>query len=64
MGVYKFDFENLPHEDLNNPDVLQYINHVLFEVTILDGSLNCNNCGKSYEIKDGVPNMVLNDDEV
>jgi multifunctional methyltransferase subunit TRM112 len=64
MGLYKFDFENLSPEEKSNDDVLQYIHHVLFEVNIADGSLVCNNCQKKYDIKDGVPNMILNDDEV
>jgi multifunctional methyltransferase subunit TRM112 len=64
MGVYKFDLENLTPEELQNTDVLQYISHVIFEVVILDGTLDCNNCGKSYQVKDGVPNMVLDDNEV
>jgi multifunctional methyltransferase subunit TRM112 len=64
MGVYKFDFENLTNEKLYDPDVIQYLHHILFEVIILDGQMVCNNCGKEYDIKDGVPNMVLNDDEV
>ncbi len=62
--MFKFDFENLSQEELVQPDILQFIHHILFEVVILDGAMVCNNCGKDYEIKDGVPNMVLNDDEV
>ena len=64
MGLYKFDFEKLSPEEIGNADVLQYIHHVLFEVQILDGALVCNNCTKEYEIRDGVPNMVLADNEV
>ena len=64
MGVYKFDLEKLTPEELQKPDVLQYISYVIFEVVILDGTLDCNNCGKSYQVKDGVPNMVLDDNEV
>ena len=64
MGNYKFDFENLSKDDLKNSEILTYIHHILFEVLIEEGSLICKNCGKEYEIKNGIPNMVLNDDEV
>lgn len=64
MGIYKFDFENLSQEEMKKPEILNYIHHVLFEVIIEEGSLVCKNCGKQYEIKNGIPNMVLNDDEV
>ena len=64
MGIYKFDFENLSSEELENTDILQFLNHVLFEVAINTGELVCNNCGRIFPINDGVPNMILGDDEV
>jgi len=54
----------LSQEELKTTGVLEHINDVLFQVQIEEGSLTCKNCGKEYEIKNGIPNMVLNDDEV
>lgn len=64
MGIYKFDFEKLTPEELNSQDMLEYINHVIYENMIIQGVLICKNCKKEYIINNGVANMVLNDDEV
>jgi multifunctional methyltransferase subunit TRM112 len=64
MGVYKFDFETLPNEQLYDTEVLKYIHHCIFEVAITIGKLQCPNCGKEYQITDGIPNLILNDDEI
>ena len=64
MGIYKFDFEKLTSGEILNEEIIKYLHHVLFEVSIIEGLLICNNCGKNYEVRDGVPNMVLDDNEV
>jgi multifunctional methyltransferase subunit TRM112 len=58
------DFENLTAEDLKNNDILKYIHHVLLELVIVKGSLVCPNCSREYQIDDGIPNMILKDDEI
>ena len=42
--------------------ILIYI--ILFEIQIVEGSLVCLNCGREYEIKNGIPDFVLKDDEL
>lgn len=64
MEIYKFDFEKLSPEEINNAEVLKYIHHVLFEVGVEEGALVCNGCSKEYTINNGIPNLVLADDEV
>jgi len=64
MNVYKFDFQKLTNDELNTKENLEYLNHILFEVVVQEGALVCNNCGREYMIKDGIPNLVLNDDEI
>lgn len=64
MNIYKFDFEKLTPEELEGKDIMEYIHHCLFEVTVNEGSLICPGCAKEYTIKDGIPNLVLLDDEV
>ena len=38
--------------------------YILNEISIEEGSLLCPNCGREYLIKNGIINMVLNDDEI
>ena len=42
--------------------------HNLWEICvhrhITEGMLHCNNCGRQYDIKNGIVNMLLNEDEV
>jgi uncharacterized protein YbaR (Trm112 family) len=64
LNIYKFDIQNLSEEELNQKDNLQYLSHLLFEIGITTGSLICNSCGREYKITDGIPNLVLNDDEI
>ena len=51
-------------EQLMQEDNLKYIHHCLFEIGINEGFLVCNNCNKEYIVNKGIPNLVLNDDEV
>jgi multifunctional methyltransferase subunit TRM112 len=64
VGLYKFDFENLKSEEFENVDILKYIHHCIFEFTIQTGELQCPGCGKGFPINDGIPNLILNDDEI
>jgi multifunctional methyltransferase subunit TRM112 len=50
-----------PEEDLN---FLQNLHNILLDISIQEGNLICNNCGRNYPIRDGIPNMLLNEDEV
>lgn len=43
---------------------LRYIHHLLFEVHILEGWLECPETGRKFPIKDGIPNMLLHEDEI
>lgn len=52
------DFAQLPEE------LLRTFHHILLEVKIHNGKMVCGNCGHIYIIKDFIPNMLLQDDEV
>jgi multifunctional methyltransferase subunit TRM112 len=69
--------ENLSRIDLDSPateenfesmmasvDLLREVHHLLFEVHVLDGFLVCPESGRKFPIKDGIPNMLLHEDEV
>lgn len=34
------------------------------QLDVKEGELICPNCNRSFPIKDGVPNLLLNEDEV
>lgn len=52
----------IPQEiDSNFIDTLH---HVIYDIHINDGYLQCNKCQRKYPIQSGIPNMRLNEDEV
>ena len=48
----------------DDEDIMKRIHHVLFEVHVQDGYLICPQTGRKFPIKNGIPNMLLNEDEV
>mmetsp|Transcript_11584 Transcript_11584/g.11600 ORF Transcript_11584/g.11600 Transcript_11584/m.11600 type:complete len:123 (+) Transcript_11584:97-465(+) len=56
--------EELTDEVKSNEATLQTIHHMLFEVHVLEGFLVCPVTGRKFPIKDGIPNMLLHEDEV
>ena len=59
----KFDLNEFDKNKENN-DFIEYLNNILNEVQIVNGFLICKNCGRQYEIKNGIVDMVLKDDEI
>lgn len=60
--------DGLP-EELNdsyngNTEFLQKVHHVLLEIDVIEGSLKCPETGRIFAINKGIPNMLLNEDEV
>lgn len=62
--MHKYDFESLTQEQLTEEENMKFMHHCLFEVGVTEGFLVCNNCEKEYIVNKGIPNLVLNDDEV
>lgn len=60
--------EDLPKELIadyeNNVDFLKKIHHVLLEIDVVNGELICPETGRKFPINNGIPNMLLNEDEV
>lgn len=50
--------------DTPSEEFLQQLHHILFEIHIQDGTLICPTTGRSFPVKDGIPNMLLHEDEV
>eukprot|EP00934_Nitzschia_sp_Nitz4_P004413 Nitzschia sp. Nitz4//scaffold75_size92586//13522//13911//NITZ4_004841-RA/size92586-processed-gene-0.37-mRNA-1//-1//CDS//3329557663//4403//frame0 len=44
--------------------VLEALYHVLFNIHIQDGELVCPDTGRKFPIKQGIPNMILHEDEI
>lgn len=63
-------FDQLPEEfpehllsSVEEDPLFRIIHHLLMEIQIKDGKMTCNNCGHSYEILNGIPNMLLLNDK-
>lgn len=60
--------ENLPQAlDENickDQDFLKQVHHILLEIDIIKGNLECPETGRLFPISDGIPNMLLNEHEV
>lgn len=60
--------EGLPAEVIpdyeKDEEFLKKVHHVLLEVQVEEGSLVCPETGRKFPIKNGIPNMLLNEDEV
>jgi multifunctional methyltransferase subunit TRM112 len=50
--------------DTISEDILRSIHHALFEVHIIEGNLICPESGRKFPIHEGIPNMILHEDEV
>lgn len=48
----------------DDEELMKKIHHVLFEIHVQDGNLICPETGRKFPIKNGIPNMLLNEDEV
>ncbi|NXS38708.1 TR112 protein, partial [Pomatostomus ruficeps] len=44
-------------------EFLRRVHHVLLEVEVLEGSLQCPDSGRRFPISRGVPNMLLSEEE-
>lgn len=53
-----------PTEGETNTTVLQAIHHALLEVEVVEGELVCPETKRKFPITNGIPNMLLNEDEV
>ncbi|TXT10951.1 hypothetical protein VHUM_01702 [Vanrija humicola] len=43
---------------------LKALHHVLLELHVEEGSMNCRGCGHVYLIQNGIPNMLLAEHEI
>ncbi|XP_034255538.1 multifunctional methyltransferase subunit TRM112-like protein [Thrips palmi] len=48
----------------HNDDFLKAVHHVLLEVDVVSGDLECPESGRKFPITRGIPNMLVNENEV
>ena len=49
---------------LTDKDFLTRVHNMLFQFHVLEGKLLCENCKRAYLIKNGIPNLLLDETEI
>jgi multifunctional methyltransferase subunit TRM112 len=49
---------------LGDEEALLELHHLLFELHVTEGFLVCPESGRRFPVKEGIPNMLLHEDEV
>ncbi len=61
-------YDNLPPQPPPSPETddafLRSLHHALFNINIVRGAFVCPESNREFPIEGGIPNMVLNEDEV
>lgn len=53
-----------PEEAEMTEEFLKAMHHALLQVNVVEGELECPDTGRRFPIKRGVPNLLLNEDEI
>uniref|UniRef100_A0A1I7W7X0 Multifunctional methyltransferase subunit TRM112-like protein n=1 Tax=Heterorhabditis bacteriophora TaxID=37862 RepID=A0A1I7W7X0_HETBA len=56
--------ETLPEDWETNVTVLEELHRVMLCIEIIDGELECPDTGRKFPIKDGIPNLLVSENEV
>ncbi|CAM9532642.1 unnamed protein product [Ectocarpus sp. 12 AP-2014] len=56
--------EEVTEEMKGDEEVLQRVHHALMEVHLVEGELVCPETGRKFPVRQGVPNMLLHEDEI
>ena len=56
--------KELQEENLKNEDFLKKMHNMLFQFHVVEGKLICPECKRVYPIKNGIPNLLLEDSEI
>jgi len=56
--------QEIPENYESNEQFLKQAHHVLMEVEVQEGFLVCPETGRKFPVKNGIPNMLLNEDEL
>lgn len=61
MPMHHVQVDSAKKED---EEFLRRVHLVLLDVHVLEGALVCPDTGRRFMVKDGVPNMLLHEDEI
>ncbi|KAN0064529.1 hypothetical protein ACQY0O_002157 [Thecaphora frezii] len=53
-----------PSEPMLDEELLRKLHHVLLEIHVVEGQMICPNCSHVYQIRSGIPNMLLAEHEI
>eukprot|EP00752_Nemacystus_decipiens_P012658 g11212.t1 len=56
--------EEVTEEIKGDEETLRRIHHALMEVHLVEGELVCPETGRKFPVRQGVPNMLLHEDEI
>ena len=59
--------KELPERTLDesaDATLIAYLHRVLFDIHVQEGNLVCPSSGRKFPVKDGIPNMILHEDEI
>jgi len=56
--------EKVPENYESDEEFLKAAHHALLEVEVQEGFLICPETGRKFPVKNGIPNMLLNEDEI
>jgi len=56
--------KEVPDNYENDEDFLKKAHHVMLEVEVINGDLICPESSRKFPVTDGIPNMLLNEDEI
>jgi len=58
--------EDMPTKEQlsDNETLVSDLHRVLFDLHVIEGNLVCPDTGRKFPVKDGIPNMILHEDEL
>ena len=56
--------DTIPENPSEDIEFLQAVHDLIMDIHIMEGNLQCPHCHRLYPITKGIPNMLLNDDEL
>ena len=54
----------VPEKFAEEEEFMKNLHHALLEIDIVEGDLICPESGRKFPIKDGIPNMLLTEEEI
>lgn len=63
MGIAELP-DKAPEDPAADPAFLKSVHDLVMDIHVTEGRLLCPHCGRAYPIHKGIPNMLLNEDEV